>query len=72
MPYTLAVTDTTSVDLADLSTIITPMDEVDPARIHSDTDADGLINSIDPDDDGDSIFSCLKPNAPQVSPRDCK
>jgi gliding motility-associated-like protein len=60
MPYTLAVTDTTSVDLADLSTIITPMNEVDPARIHSDTDADGFINSIDPDDDGDSIFSLFE------------
>ncbi|MBT4825705.1 MAG: gliding motility-associated C-terminal domain-containing protein, partial [Flavobacteriaceae bacterium] len=64
MPYTLAVTDTTSVDLADLSTIITPMDEVDPARIHSDTDADGFINSIDPDDDGDSIFSQFETKTP--------
>jgi gliding motility-associated-like protein len=64
MPYTLAVTDTTSVDLADLSTIITPMDEVDPARIHSDTDADGFINSVDPDDDGDSIFSQFETRTP--------
>lgn len=64
LPYTLAVTDTTSVDLADLSTIITPMDEVDPARIHSDTDADGLINSVDPDDDGDSIFSLFETKRP--------
>ena len=57
LPYSLAVTDTTSVDIADLSTIITPMDKVDPGRIHSDTDADGYINSVDPDDDGDSIYS---------------
>ena len=33
------------------------MDKVDPGRIHSDTDADGYINSVDPDDDGDSIYS---------------
>ena len=57
LPSSLTVTDTTSVNIADLSTIITPMDKVDPGRIHSDTDADGYINSVDPDDDGDSIYS---------------
>ena len=70
LPYSLAVTDTTDLDLADLSTIITPMDEVDPRRIHSDTDADGRINSIDPDDDGDSIYSQFETRtSPRISAR---
>ena len=33
------------------------MAQVDKRRITSDTDADGLINPIDPDDDGDHIYS---------------
>jgi len=40
------------------------MNKVDPSRIHSDTDADGLINSVDPDDDGDSIFSQFETRRP--------
>ena len=70
LPSSLTVTDTTSVNIADLSTIITPMDKVDPGRIHSDTDADGYINSVDPDDDGDSIYSQYETRTPpQITAR---
>ncbi|MDA7698828.1 hypothetical protein N8795_01795, partial [Flavobacteriaceae bacterium] len=41
----------------DLDTEITPVSEVDPSLINSDTDGDGIINSRDPDDDGDHIYS---------------
>ena len=41
----------------DLDTEITPVSEVDPNLINSDTDGDGIINSRDPDDDGDHIYS---------------
>jgi hypothetical protein len=41
----------------DLDTVITPVSEVDPNLINSDTDGDGIINSRDPDDDGDHIYS---------------
>ena len=41
----------------DLDTEITPVAQVDPNLINSDTDGDGIINSRDPDDDGDHIYS---------------
>ena len=41
----------------ELDTEITPVSEVDPNLINSDTDGDGIINSRDPDDDGDHIYS---------------
>ena len=41
----------------ELATIETPVAEVSPDLISSDTDADGIINSRDPDDDGDQILS---------------
>ena len=41
----------------ELDTEITPVNEVDPNLINSDTDGDGIINSRDPDDDGDHIYS---------------
>ncbi|MDA7797690.1 gliding motility-associated C-terminal domain-containing protein [Flavobacteriaceae bacterium] len=41
----------------DLDTEIVPVAQVDPSLINSDTDGDGLINSRDPDDDGDHIYS---------------
>ena len=44
-------------DLFELTTKETPMDQVNRNIITSDTDADGLINPIDPDDDGDHIYS---------------
>ena len=40
-----------------LDTEITPINEVDPSLINSDTDGDGIVNSRDPDDDGDHIYS---------------
>jgi hypothetical protein len=40
-----------------LDTEITPVEQVDPSLINSDTDGDGIINSRDPDDDGDHIYS---------------
>ena len=44
-------------DILELVTTKVPLAEVDKRRITSDTDADGLINPIDPDDDGDHIYS---------------
>ena len=44
-------------DIIELVTNKIPLQEVDRRRITSDTDADGLINPIDPDDDGDHIYS---------------
>ncbi|MGB1979789.1 MAG: BspA family leucine-rich repeat surface protein [Flavobacteriaceae bacterium] len=46
-----------SLQVFELATIETPIEEVSPDLISSDTDADGIINSRDPDDDGDHIFS---------------
>jgi gliding motility-associated-like protein len=46
-----------SEKIFDLDTAITPVKEVDPNLINSDTDGDGIINSRDPDDDGDHIYS---------------
>ncbi|MDA8658167.1 Ig-like domain-containing protein [Flavobacteriaceae bacterium] len=46
-----------SEKIFDLDTAITPVNEVDPNLINSDTDGDGIINSRDPDDDGDHIYS---------------
>ena len=37
-----------------LDTEITPIEDVDPGLVNSDTDGDGIINSRDPDDDGGS------------------
>ena len=51
------ISDTTSLDIAILKTTQTPIEEVDPDLIQSDTDADGVVNSIDEDDDGDGIDS---------------
>ena len=58
-PVNLVISDTTSgvLDIAILKTTQTPIEEVDPERIQSDTDADGVVNSIDEDDDGDGIDS---------------
>ncbi len=50
-------TDSSSLEVVSLRTNQVPLDEVDPDIIQSDTDADGRVNSIDPDDDGDGIFS---------------
>ena len=44
-------------DIIELTTEKVPLAQVDRRRITSDTDADGLINPIDPDDDGDHIYS---------------
>jgi len=41
----------------DLDTEIVPVEQVHPSLINSDTDGDGIINSRDPDDDGDHIYS---------------
>ena len=43
-----------------LDTDIVSIDQIDPSLIYSDTDGDGLINSIDPDDDGDGIYSIFE------------
>ena len=40
-----------------LDTEITPIEDVDPGLVNSDTDGDGIINSRDPDDDGDHLYS---------------
>ena len=56
-PVNLVISDTTSLDIAVLKTTQTPIEEVDPDLIQSDTDADGVVNSIDEDDDGDGIDS---------------
>ena len=56
-PVNLVISDTTSLDIAILKTTQTPIEEVDPDLIQSDTDADGVVNSIDEDDDGDGIDS---------------
>ena len=47
-------------EVFELATIETPVDEVPANLISSDTDADGIINSRDPDDDGDHIFSVFE------------
>ena len=49
--------ETSTLEIVDLTTTKTPLEEVDPDIIQSDTDADGYVNSIDPDDDGDGIDS---------------
>ncbi|MDA9852146.1 hypothetical protein N9C60_05530, partial [Flavobacteriaceae bacterium] len=49
--------DPTSEKIFDLDTAIVPVAQVDPSLINSDTDGDGIINSRDPDDDGDHIYS---------------
>ena len=46
-----------SEEIFELDTNITPVQEVSPDLISSDTDADGIINSRDPDDDGDHVYS---------------
>ena len=52
--------DPNSEEIFDLDTNITPIKEVSPDLVSSDTDADGLINSLDPDDDGDHIYSAFE------------
>ena len=47
----------TSKEIFELATEETPIQEVSPDLISSDTDADGIINSRDPDDDGDHLYS---------------
>ena len=47
----------TSSEIFELATEETPIQEVSSDLISSDTDADGIINSKDPDDDGDHIYS---------------
>ena len=47
----------TGKKIFDLDTAIVPVEQVDPSLINSDTDGDGIINSRDPDDDGDHIYS---------------
>jgi surface protein len=47
----------TSSEIFELATEETPIEEVSPDLISSDTDGDGIINSKDPDDDGDHIYS---------------
>ena len=47
----------TSEEIFELATEETPIQQVSPDLISSDTDADGIINSRDPDDDGDHIYS---------------
>ena len=49
--------DPTNEKIFELDTEITPVAQVDPNLINSDTDGDGIINSRDPDDDGDHIYS---------------
>jgi heat shock protein beta len=44
-------------DILQLNTEKVDLADVNPRLITSDTDADGLINPIDPDDDGDHIYS---------------
>ena len=44
----------------ELDTEITPVKDVSPDLISSDSDADGIINSRDPDDDGDHIYSIFE------------
>ena len=43
-----------------MDTDIVSIDQIDPSLIYSDTDGDGLINSIDPADDGDGIYSIFE------------
>ena len=55
-PETIVVGGDTE-QVFELATIETPLGQVSPDLISSDTDADGIINSRDPDDDGDQILS---------------
>ena len=57
MPLNVSLSDSSTLDIVSLTTSQTPIEEVDPDIIQSDTDADGVVNSIDPDDDGDGINS---------------
>lgn len=45
------------LEVFELETVETPVSEVSVDLIISDTDGDGIINSRDPDDDGDHIYS---------------
>jgi gliding motility-associated-like protein len=44
-------------NVLELNTIETPLSSSNAVLIVSDTDGDGIINSLDPDDDGDHIYS---------------
>ena len=57
VPLNISFTDSTNLDVANLKTNPTKLEEVDSDLIQSDTDADGIVNSIDDDDDGDGIDS---------------
>jgi gliding motility-associated-like protein len=46
-----------TLEVFELETVETPVSEVSADLIISDTDGDGIINSRDPDDDGDHIYS---------------
>ena len=54
-PMNVTFSDSSTLDIVSLTTSQTPVEEVDPDIIQSDTDADGYVNSIDEDDDGDGI-----------------
>jgi len=56
-PMNVTFSDSSTLDILSLTTSQTPVEEVDPDIIQSDTDADGYVNSIDEDDDGDGIDS---------------
>ena len=56
-PMNVTLSDSSTLDIISLTTSQTPIEEVDPDIIQSDTDADGYVNSIDQDDDGDGIDS---------------
>ena len=55
-PEVIEITGDTE-EVFELATIETPIEEVPSNLISSDTDADGIINSRDSDDDGDQILS---------------
>ena len=56
-PMNVTFSDSSTLDIVSLTTSQTPVELVDPDIIQSDTDADGYVNSIDEDDDGDGINS---------------
>ena len=58
-PETIEIQANTG-EVFELATIETPLEEVPANLISSDTDADGIINSRDPDDDGDHIYSVFE------------
>ena len=55
-PQEIEVEENTE-NVLELNTIETPLSNENSLLIVSDTDGDGIINSLDPDDDGDHIYS---------------